>query len=79
VVVSERVASSFSRRLVKLASRKNSSGCFDADYRGTGFTVLDGRSALEACLSPVIDVTLAGDVVRRHAIVRQVDDRVVPS
>src|SRR6516225_10362062 len=56
VIVAKRVASSFSRRLIKPASRKNAPRRFYAHHRGTGS-------------GPVIDVTLAGDVVRRHAIV----------
>jgi hypothetical protein len=40
---------------------------------------LDGGFTLESGFGPVVDVTLAGDVVRRHAIVREVDDRILSS
>jgi len=70
VVIAERIASSFSRRVIKPASRKNAPRRFYAHHRGTGSGILDRNAALEAGFGPVIDVTLAGDVVRRHPIVR---------
>jgi hypothetical protein len=74
VVVAERIASSFSRRFIKPASRKNAPGRFYAHHRGTGSGILDRSDALEAGFDPVVDVTLAGDVVRRHTVVRQADN-----
>src|SRR5215472_17355681 len=79
VVVAECIASSFSRRVIKPASRKNAPRRFYAHHRGTGSGILDRSDALEAGFGPVVDVTLAGDVVRRHAVVRQVDDYVIPA
>src|SRR5215469_12791563 len=79
VVIAKRIASSFSRRVIKPTSRKHAPRSFYAHHRGTGSGILDRSAALEAGFSPVIDVTLAGDVVRRHAIVRQVDDHIVPA
>jgi len=70
MVVAERIASSFSRRVIKPASRKNAPRRLYAHHRGTGSGILDRNPALEAGLGPVVDVTLAGDVVRRHAIER---------
>ena len=70
VVIAKRIASSFSRRLIEPASRKHAPRRFYAHHRGTGSGILDRNAALEAGFGPVIDVTLAGDVVRRHAIVR---------
>ena len=35
-------------------------------HRGTGSGILDRSAALEAGFGPVVDVTLAGNVVRRH-------------
>src|SRR5215468_3353703 len=70
VIVAKRVASSFSRRVIKPASRKHAARRFYAHHRGTGSGILDRSAALEAGFGPVIDVTLAGDVVRCHAIVR---------
>jgi hypothetical protein len=70
VVITERVASGFSRRLIKPASQKNTPRRFYAHHRGTGTAVPDRRSAFEARFGPVVDVALAGDVVRRHAVVR---------
>src|SRR5215468_4563596 len=69
VIVAKRVASSFSR-FIKPASRKNAPRSFYAHHRGTGSGILDRDAALEAGFNPVVDVTLAGNVVRRHAIVR---------
>src|SRR6516164_9581838 len=69
VVVAERIASSFSRRVIEPASRKNAPRRFYAHHRGTGSGILDRNAAVEAGFRPGIDVTLAGDVVRRHAIV----------
>ena len=66
VVVAERIASSFSRRIIKPASRKNAPCRFYAHHRGTGSGILDRNAALEAGFGPVVDVTLAGNVVRRH-------------
>src|SRR5262249_41535016 len=63
VIVAERIASSFSR-FIKPASRKNAPRRFYAHHRGTGSGILDRNAALEAGFGPVIDVTLAGDVVR---------------
>src|SRR5262249_49675717 len=79
VIVAKRVASIFSRRLIEPASRKNAPRRFYAHHRGTGSGILDRSAALEAGFDPVVDVTLAGDVVRRHAIVRQVDDHIFPA
>src|SRR5215467_8630729 len=70
VVVAERVAASFSRRVIKPASRKNAPRRFYAHHRGAGSGILDRNAAIEAGFGPVIDVTLARDVVRRHAVVR---------
>jgi hypothetical protein len=70
VVIAERVASSFSRRLIEPASRKNTPRGFYAHHRGTGSGILNRGSALEPGFGPVVDVALAGDVVRRHAVVR---------
>src|SRR5215468_9471668 len=70
VVIAKRIASSFSRRVIKPASRKHAPRRFYAHHRGTGFGILDRNAAVEAGFGPVIDVTLAGDIVRRHAIVR---------
>jgi hypothetical protein len=70
VVVAERIASSFSRRFIKPASRKNAPRRFYAHHRGTGSGIFDRSTALEAGFGPVVDVTLARDAVRRHAIVR---------
>src|SRR6516225_5980275 len=64
VVIAKRVASSFSRRFIKPASRKHASRRFYAHHRGTGSGILDRNAALEAGFGPVIVVTLAGDVVR---------------
>ena len=69
VVIAKRIASSFSR-LIEPASRKHAPRRFYAHHRGTGSGILDRSAALEAGFDPVIDVTLAGDVVRRHAVVR---------
>src|SRR5215831_10294707 len=70
VIVAKRVASSFSRRLIEPASRKDAPRRFYTHHRGAGSGILDRSAALEAGFGPVVDVTLAGDVVRRHAIVR---------
>jgi hypothetical protein len=59
-----------SRRFIKPASRKHAPRRFYAHHRGTGSGILDRSAALEAGFDPVVDVALAGDVVRRHAIVR---------
>src|SRR6516225_10718441 len=58
---------------------RNAPRRFYAHHRGTGSGILDRNAAVEAGFDPVVDVTLAGDVVRRHAIVRQVDDHIVPA
>src|SRR5690242_5455097 len=79
MVVAERVASCFSRGFIKPASRKNAPRRFYAHHRGAGSSILDRSAALEAGFGPVVDVTLAGDVVRRHAVVRQVDDYIFPA
>src|SRR3974377_1809236 len=79
VVIAERIASSFSRRVIKPASRKHAPRRFYAHHRGTGSGILDRNAALEAGFGPVVDVTLAGDVVRCHAVVREVDDYVIPA
>jgi hypothetical protein len=51
----------------------------DPHHRRTGTAVLDQRRALEAGLGPVIDIALARDVVGCHAVVRQVNDDVLPA
>src|SRR6516225_1666646 len=61
VIVAERIASSFSRKVIKPASRKHAPRRFYAHHRGTGSGILDGNAALEAGFGPVIDVTLAGE------------------
>src|SRR5215472_8634421 len=66
VIVAKRIASSVSRRVIKPASRKHAPRRFYAHHRGTGSGILDRNAALEASFDPVVDVTLAGDVVRRH-------------
>ena len=53
-----------------IASSISSARRLDAHHRGTGTSILDKSSALEAGFGPVVDVTLAGDVIRRHAVVR---------
>src|SRR5262249_25246001 len=70
VVITERIAPSFGRRVIKPAPRKNAPRRFYAHHRGTGSGILDRSATLEAGFDPVVDVTLAGDVVRRHAVVR---------
>src|SRR5262249_11953366 len=52
---------------------------FYAHHRGTGSGILDRNAAVEAGFGPVVDVTLAGDVVRRHAVVREIDDHIFPA
>src|SRR5215470_11270216 len=47
VVVAERIASSFSRRLIEPASRKHAPRRFYAHHRGTGSGILDRNAALE--------------------------------
>jgi hypothetical protein len=59
VIVAERIASSFSRRVIKPASRKHAPRRFYAHHRGTGSGILDRNAALEAGFGPVVDVTLA--------------------
>jgi hypothetical protein len=42
----------------------------DANHRGAGSGILDGGFTLKSGFGPVVDVALAGDVARRHAVVR---------
>src|SRR6516164_5925757 len=50
-IVAERIASSFSRRLIEPASRKNAPRRFYAHHRGTGSGILDRSAALEGLRS----------------------------
>ena len=70
VIVAERVTPRLSRRLIEPAAEKHSPSRFYAHHRGAGSGILDRGAALEASFGPVVGVTLAGDVVRRHAVVR---------
>ena len=79
MVVAERVASGFGGLLVEPAARENASSRLDPHHCGTSAGVLDRRFALEAGPSPVVDIALTADVVVRHAIVRQADDRFLPA
>jgi hypothetical protein len=79
VIIPERVTTSFGRLLVKPATRKDTPSGFDAHHCRVGIAVLDRRSAFEASLDPVVDITLARDVVVRNAVVREVDDGILPT
>jgi hypothetical protein len=79
MVVAERIAASLGRLLVEPAAGKYSTSCFNPHHCGTSAGILDRRLALEAGFSPVVDVSFPGDVVVRHAIVRQADNRLLPA
>jgi hypothetical protein len=61
------------------AAGKNSTSCFDPHHCRASPAILDRRFTLEAGLSPVVDVSFPGDVVVRHAVVRQADNRLLPA
>src|SRR6516164_10808481 len=54
MVVAERIASSFSRRIIKPASRKNAPCRFYAHHRGTGSGILDRNAASDRRRQPCI-------------------------
>jgi hypothetical protein len=64
VIEAERLKTSLRRGFVEPASRKSAPRRFYAHHRGTGCGILDRNAALKAGFDPVVDVTLAGDVVR---------------
>src|SRR5215813_12278774 len=66
----ERVTPSFSRLLVEPTAREGASSSLNSHHCGTSPCVLDRRFALEAGLSPMIDVPFSSDVVSSHAVVR---------
>jgi hypothetical protein len=66
VVIAERIASSFSRRFIKPASRKHAPRRFYAHHRGTGSGILD-RSAALVTLSRKISVRVS-ELVGRSRI-----------
>ena len=70
VVVAERIAASLGRLLVEPAAGKDPPCRLDAHHGGAGAGILDRRFAFEPGLSPMINVALAGDVVRGDAVVR---------
>jgi hypothetical protein len=79
MIVTERIASGFGLFVVEPAARKDATSGFDPHHRCTGAGVLDRRRAFEAGLGPVIDIALAGDVVGRHTVVRQMDHCILPT
>jgi hypothetical protein len=41
--------------------------------------ILDRLSAFEASLDPVVDIPLAGNIVGRNAVMRQMNNRILPA
>jgi hypothetical protein len=76
VIIPKRVASGFSRLLIKPAARENTSCRFNPHHCSAGTAVLDRRRALEVGRDPMINVALARDVVVGDTIMRQMDDPV---
>jgi hypothetical protein len=79
MVIAKRIASGFRCLLIEPTARKDSTRGLDPHHGGTSTTVLDRRSAFKASLYPVVDVALARDVVVGNAVMRQMNDRVLPA
>ena len=79
MVVAERVTTSFGRLLIEPAAREYAASRLNPHHCGNSPRILDRRFTLKACLSPMIDVALASDVVMSNAVMRQPDDRFLPS
>ena len=79
MVIAKGIASGFRCLLIEPTARKDSTRGLDPHHGGTSTTVLDRRSAFKASLYPVIDVALARDIVVGNAVMRQMNDRVLPA
>src|SRR6476661_7290379 len=79
MVVTERIASRLRRRLIEPTPRQDAPRSLDPHHRRAGAAVLDRVCAFKAGFRPVIDVPLAGDIIGRDAVVRQIDNSFLPA
>jgi hypothetical protein len=79
VVVAQRVPASVRRLFVEPAARENAASSFYPHHCRACASVLDRHVTFEASFAPVVNITLAGDVVGGHAVMRQADDGFTPA